>query len=320
MRVLITGAAGFAGSHLAAHCLGQGDEVWGTCRPGEQTSNLSTVLDHVTLRVGDIARPEFIKNILDEARFDALFHLAGITFVPEGERFPTRAYEVNLLGGIHALQAVVQMQPQMHLLLVSSAEVYGHVPPERMPITEQQSFAPINVLAAGKAALEISAYPLIHTYGLQAVIVRPFNHTGPRQRPDFVCSSLALQVARIEQGAEPVIYLGDVSAKRDFSDVRDVVRAYRLLALHGKPGEAYNVASGKSTSIQALLDMLIHMCRVKVDVRTDPQRVRKTQVMDVYGSYEKAQQCCGWKPEIPIDKTMRDLLNWHRDVLLSARP
>jgi GDP-4-dehydro-6-deoxy-D-mannose reductase len=319
MRVLITGAAGFAGSHLAAQCLAQGDEVWGTCRPGEQTTNLSSILDHVTLRLGDIARPDFVKSILEETRFDALFHLAGITFVPEGEQFPTRAYEVNLLGGVHVLQATVQSQPHLRVILVSSAEVYGQVPPERMPVTEEQPFAPVNILAAGKAALEMAAHPFIHTYGLQVIIARPFNHTGPSQRPDFVCSSLALQVAKIEQGSEPAIYVGDLSAKRDFTDVRDIARAYRLLALHGQPGQAYNLASGKSISVQALLEMLIHMCRVKVDIRTDPTRVRKTQVMDVCGSYEKIHRCCGWKPEIPIEKTMRDLLNWHRDVLLTTR-
>ena len=316
MRVLITGAAGFAGSHLAEHCLAQGDEVWGTCKPGEPTTNLMGVLDQLTLRVGDITKPKFMKEILGETRFDALFHLAGITFVPDGERFPTRAYETNLLGGIHVLQAVAEMQPTLRLILVSSAEVYGQVPPERMPVTEEFPFRPVNVLAAGKAALEMAAHPFIHTYGLQTIIVRPFNHTGPRQRTDFVCSSLAAQVALIEQGAKPVLYVGDLSPRRDFSDVRDVVRAYRLLAERGEVGQAYNLSSGKSISVDSILDLLVTMSRVKVEVVEDPTRVRKTQVMDVCGSYSKIERVCGWRPAIPIEKTVRDLLNWHRDLLL----
>jgi GDP-4-dehydro-6-deoxy-D-mannose reductase len=316
MRVLITGAAGFAGSHLAEHCLAQGDEVWGTCRPGEPTTNLTAVLDQLTLRVGDVTKPKFMKEILGETRFDALFHLAGITFVPDGERFPTRAYETNLLGGIHVLQAVAELQPNLRLIMISSAEVYGHVPPERMPVTEEYLFRPINVLAAGKAALEMAAHPFIHTYGLQVMIVRPFNHTGPRQRTDFVCSSLAAQVAQIELGAKPVLYVGDLSPRRDFSDVRDVVRAYRLLAEKGETGQAYNLSSGKSVSVEAILDLLVTMSRVKVEIVEDPTRVRKTQVMDVCGSYSKVERTCGWRPVIPIEKTVRDLLNWHRDLLI----
>jgi GDP-4-dehydro-6-deoxy-D-mannose reductase len=319
MRVLITGAAGFAGSHMVEHCLEQGDEVWGTCRPGEAVTNLTPVLDQITLRVGDITKPKFTKELLGETRFDVLYHLAGITFVPDGERFPTRAYETNLLGGIHVLQAVAELQPALRLIMVSSAEVYGQVPPERMPVTEEYLFRPINVLAAGKAALEMAAHPFIHTYGLHVVIVRPFNHTGPRQRTDFVCSNHAAQVAQIEQGAPSVLFVGDLSPRRDFTDVRDVVRAYRLLAEKGETGQAYNLSSGKSVSVKSILDLLVAMSRVKVEIIEDPARVRKTQVMDVCGSYSKVERTCGWRPAIPIEKTIRDLLNWHRDLLIQQQ-
>lgn len=320
MRVLITGSEGFAGSHLAEHCLAQGDEVWGTCRPGSRATNLSHLLDQITLRVGDLARTEFIRGILDESRFDTIYHLAAVSFALEAEYAPARAYEINLLGGIHLLDAVRALQPHIRVVLASSAEVYGNVRPEHMPIVETQPFAPVNIFAAGKAALELAAHPFINQFGLHVTIARPFNHTGPRQRTDFVCSTFAHQVAQVETGADPVLLVGDLSPKRDFSDVRDIVRSYRLLAQQGAKGEAYNLASGQSVSVEQILNTLVQMSRVKVEIRTDPARVRKTQVMEVRGSYEKINRCCGWKAEIPLEKSLRDLLNWHRDVLAGQRP
>lgn len=316
MRVLITGVSGFAGSHLAEHCLEQGDEVWGTCHAGAKIANVASILDRLTIRVGDISDGGFLRGVLSEARFGALFHLAALTFVPEVEQAPRRAYEVNMMGGFQLLQAALEVQPQVRVILVSSAEVYGRVPPEGLPVKESQPFAPVNALAAAKAALEMAAHPFVHTHGLHVVVARPFNHTGPRQRPEFVCSSLALQVARFEARQETTIRVGDVSSKRDFSDVRDVVRAYRLLALHGQKGEAYNLASGQSVSIQRVLELLTQMTRVKAGILVETERVRPGEVSDAYGSYEKINRCAGWRPQIPLEKTLRDLLNWHRDQLL----
>ncbi|GMV82370.1 MAG: GDP-mannose 4,6-dehydratase [Planctomycetota bacterium] len=316
MRVLITGSEGFAGSHLADHCLAQGDEVWGTCRPGARVSNLAHILDQITLRVGDLTKPQFIRDVLGEARFDAIFHLAGISFVPEAELQPGRCYEVNLLGGLHVLEGIRTMQHHARVVVASSADVYGQVPEDRMPIKETEPFAPANIFAAGKAALELAVRPLVSTYGMQIVIVRPFNHTGPRQRTDFVCSTFAQQVALCEAGRQDKILVGDLTPKRDFSDVRDIIRGYRLMALHGQPGDAYNLASGQSVSAEQILQILMKMARIEVKVENDPQRMRRTQVMDHRGSYEKVHACCGWKPEVPFEKTLRDLLNHHRDLLV----
>ena len=319
MRVLITGAEGFAGSHLVDCCLSQNDEVWGTCRPGAKATNLAPRLDHITLRVGDLVQPDFIRTVLRESRFDVIFHLGGISFLLDAQKEPARTYEVNLLGGIHLLEAVRTQSPQTRVVLASSAEVYGPVKAADLPVTEKQPFAPHNIFAAGKAALELAAHPFIQTYGLHVVIARPFNHTGARQRSDFVCSTFAEQIARVELGAEPVVRVGDLSPRRDFSDVRDIVRGYRLLALRGVSGEAYNLASGKSETVEFILNTLVQMARVKVEIRQDPDRVRQTQVMDVRGSYDKIKAASGWEPEIPLDKTLRDLLNWHRDRLGAQR-
>jgi GDP-4-dehydro-6-deoxy-D-mannose reductase len=320
MKVLITGAEGFAGSHLVDHCLIQGDEVWGTCRPGARASNLSHRLDQITLRVGDLSQSEFMRDILREGRFDVLYHLAAINHMHDALKEPARTYEVNLLGGIHLLEAVRVQSPKTRVVLASSAEVYGNVKPENLPVTEDQPFSPVNVFAAGKAALELTALPFITTYGLDVVIARPFNHTGPRQRPDFVCSTFAEQVALIENGAEAVIRVGDLTPCRDFSDVRDIARGYRLLGLKGKTGEAYNVATGKSVPVQKILDTLVQMARVKVEIIQDPSRVRSTQVMDVRGGIDRIRNTTGWAPEYSLEKTLRDLLNWHRDQLASKRP
>jgi GDP-4-dehydro-6-deoxy-D-mannose reductase len=319
MRILITGAEGFAGSHLVDYCLSQGDEVWGTCRPGARASNLTHRLDNITLRVGDLAQPDFPRDILREARFDVLFHLAAISQVHDAQKEPARSYEVNLLGGIHLLEAVRTQSPQTRVVLASSAEVYGPVKPEFLPVVETQPFAPANIFAAGKAALELAAHPFVQTYGLHVVIARPFNHTGPRQRADFVCSTFAEQIAQVESGSEPVIHVGDLSPRRDFSDVRDIVRGYRLLGLQGIAGEAYNLASGTSETVETILNTLVQLARVKVEVRQDPTRVRSTQVMDVRGSHEKIKAATGWTPEIPLSRTLRDLLNWHRDQLAARK-
>ena len=313
MRVLVTGTEGFAGSHLAEHCLAMGDEVWGTVHPGNRCSNLTPILDRLVLRAGDVASPAFPRSVMRDARFDLVFHLAAITFVPDAEREPARTYEVNLLGGLNVLEAVRTESPGTRVMLASSAEVYGNVRPEAMPLRENASVNPNNIAAAAKAALEVVARPFVETYKLSVVIARPFNHTGPRQRPDFVCSSFAEQVAQIENGGQPVIRVGDLRPKRDFSDVRDVVRGYRLLALKGRPGEVYNLSSGHSVCVREILDTLVTMSRVQARVEVDASRVRAIEVPDVYGSYEKFEKETGWKPEIPLEKTLRDLLNWHRD-------
>jgi len=320
MRVLITGAEGFAGSHLAEHCLALGDEVWATCRNGAKVTNLAPVIDQLTLRVGDLAQPQFLRSLFEEARFDVVFHLAAISFLPEAGGSPVQAYEVNLLSGIRLLDHVRTLQPHVRVVLASSAEVYGAVKPELMPIVETLPFAPANVFAAGKAALELAAAPYVSIYGLDLVLARPFNHTGPRQRPDFVCSSFAEQVARAEAGLQSSISVGDLSARRDFSDVRDIVRGYRLLAQKGERGQAYNLASGHSVPVQLVLDTLLQLARVKnVEVKVDQARIRPTQVLDVRGSIEKIQQRTGWKPEIGLEKTLRDSLNWYRDWIARER-
>ncbi|HTL52886.1 MAG TPA: GDP-mannose 4,6-dehydratase [Planctomycetota bacterium] len=315
MKVLITGASGFGGSHLVDHCLACGDTVWGTVKPGESVENLEHVLDQVTLRVGDLLDQNFFRTILDETRFDIIFHLAGVAFVPFAQRNPVATYNVNVLGTVHLLEAIHSEAPMTRVLLVSSAEVYGDVDQSTMPITEEHPIRPKSVLASSKAAAEIVAQTYIRSFDVPVVIARPFNHTGPRQLPDFVVSNFCQQIAQIEAGRQPVLLCGNLSARRDFCDVRDVVRGYRTLALKGKIGKAYNLSSGKSIAITDLLDKLLALARVNVRVEQSHERMRPVEVPDIYGSAQLIYDEVGWRREISFEKTLKDILNFHRDAI-----
>lgn len=315
MKVLITGASGFGGSHLVEHCLACGDTVWGTVKPGESVQNLDHVLDQVTLRVGDLLDQSFFRSVLEEARFDIIFHLAGVAFVPFAQRNPIPTYNVNILGTVHLLEAIRSESPSTRVLLVSSAEVYGDVMQAEMPILESYPIQPKSVLASSKAAAEVVAQTYIRSFDLPVVIARPFNHTGPRQLPDFVVSNFCQQIAQIEAGRQPVLLCGNLSARRDFCDVRDIVRGYRTLALKGKIGKAYNLCSGKSVAISDLLDKLLALARVNVRVEQSGERMRPVEVPDIYGSAQLIYDEVGWRREISFEKTLKDILNYHRDSI-----
>ncbi|MGH7143754.1 MAG: GDP-mannose 4,6-dehydratase [Planctomycetota bacterium] len=315
MKVLITGASGFGGSHLVEHCLACGDTVWGTVKPGESVQNLDHVLDQVTLRVGDMLDQSFLRKVLEEARFDLIFHLAGIAFVPFAQRNPTLTYNVNVLGTVHLLEALRNLSPQTRVLQVASAEVYGDVEQAAMPILETHPIKPKSVLASSKAAAEIVAQTYIRSFDLPIVVARPFNHTGPRQLPEFVVSNFCQQIAQIEAGRQPVLLCGNLSARRDFCDVRDIVRGYRTLAIKGKVGKAYNLCSGKSIAIADLLDKLLALARVNVRVEQAQERMRPVEVPDIYGSAQLIYEEVGWRREISFEKTLKDILNYHRDTI-----
>ena len=214
MRALITGTEGFVGSHLVEHLLEQGDEVWGTIYEKNSASRLAHVIDQITMRVGDLSDPGFIRSILQSVNIDVIYHLGGMTFVPSANENPIEAYRVNLMGSIYLLEAVRRISPKIKVLLISSAEVYGRVEPESLPVSEDQPLRPGNTTAAAKAALELAARPFIELYGLKIFIVRPFNHTGSRQDTNFVCPSFAEQISVVEHLQHPIIRVGDLDVIR----------------------------------------------------------------------------------------------------------
>lgn len=316
MRALVTGIGGFAGSHLAEALVAAGWEVVGFLAPGESRRHLHAVQDRVTLREVDVADADACTAATVEAQPTCVFHLAAMAFVPESVADPVRAYDVNVAGTIHILEAIRTAALDARVIYVSSADAYGAVAEDELPIREPQPWRPLTPYAATKAAADVLAETYERQYGMPIVRARPFNHTGPRQSPQFVCADFARQLARIEAGvAEPVIRVGRLTARRDFSDVRDIVRAYVLLAAAGVPPGAYNICSERAVSISDILARLVALARVQVEVAEEPGRVRAHEVPEHRGDAARVRAATGWKPAVDLDQTLADTLAYWRGVV-----
>lgn len=303
-RVLVTGSGGFVGRHLCAHLEAQGFEVFGCDRvvsdaPGEH-------------HVCDITDGASVEETVQWAQpFDFVVHLAAITFVPEAVQSPTQVTEVNLQGTIRLVEALRTLAPKARLVFVGSSEVYG--PPRFSPVTEEHPLCPANPYAISKAAADQYCQFCSESHGMDIVRMRPFNHSGPGQSKQFVLSSFARQIAEIERGeGEPVLKVGDLGAARDFMHVDDVVRAYEAAFLHGRAGEAYNICSGASHRIGDALEALVDLTKVEIRIEVDPERLRPIDVPEIRGSHEKFSTDTGWKPTIPFDRLLEELLDYWR--------
>jgi GDP-4-dehydro-6-deoxy-D-mannose reductase len=300
---LITGIRGFVGPYLADHLRSIGYAVTGTFFPSGSTGPSS--YPAVPL---DVRNPEAVKEVVGELRPDAIFHLAGITR-PRLDHMQA-FYEVNLMGTLHVLEAARQVGAAV--LVVSSAYVYGQ---HSKPVSEEVTLTPVNHYAASKAASDLAAISFALN-GLRVVRVRPFNHSGPGQSPDFLLSTLVHQLAKIEAGLEsPVLKLGNLDSVRDFSDVRDVVRAYGHLMQSGESGEVYNVASGDGVSVRQLVEMLVDLARVPVEVEVEPARVRASDISYLVGDASKLKRACGWRPAYSLKQTLEDMLEHERKLV-----
>lgn len=310
MRALVTGARGFAGHHLVAHLLSMGDEVVAsdaTLVPdGEATAD---GLKHAVL---DVTDEQACWDLLDDCRPDAVYHLAGMAHVMHAEQDPTRCMAVNRDGCRNMLEACLDGFANVRFLFVSTAEVYGRVSPEAMPVEETHPLCPSTVYALSKAQAEMQAH-LSVARGLHAVIVRAFNHIGPGQSRDFVTAAFAHQIASIEAGLQsPVMHVGNLQAVRDFSDVRDTAAAYRLCLMNGEAGEVLNVTSGLAVSIQKILDVLISLSSCELSVEVDPARMRPLEVPKFHGSTERLRARCGHEPEHSLEDTLQGVLDYWR--------
>ncbi len=302
MRVLITGAFGFVGRHLIREMLMAGHEVlaFDMAEPPGEFSDIATIK-------GDIRDAAEVERAVADRAPDACAHLSGIAFVPNGWLEIRNVFEVNLMGTINVLEAFRKQAPAAHILAISSSEVYGHEPRGRK-LTEEDLLDPGNPYAIAKAASDLTVLSYAREHGMLALTARPSNHTGPGQSPDFVAPSLARQIAAIALGkAPPVIKAGNLDSRRDFTDVRDVARAYRLLLEKGRGGRAYNIASGKPVSIRDLFDEFCVIAGVRPEIETDSARLRSAEERPVL---DTARICgdTGWRPEIPLSKTLRDIL------------
>lgn len=319
MKVLITGCGGFAGSHLADYLLGKGEEVIALLGVKENPVNIKHIRKHLRMERVDLRDYDGVHKVVDSTRPQRIYHLAAVTSPAKSFDELELTYQVNFLSTMNLFSAWLRVRMDCRFLLVSSSEVYGVVPPEKLPLREDMEMHPANPYAGSKAAAEILSLQCFQSYGLPIIRVRAFNHTGPRQSLKFVCSDFSRQVTEIDLGLRPpVIKVGNTQVRRDFSDVRDIVRGYCDLLEGGKPGEVYQLCSGKAVSIQTLLELLVSMASKPVQIAVDQGRVRADDSPEVRGDYSKARSAVGWTPRYELETTLHDLkLYW--DEALQCR-
>jgi GDP-4-dehydro-6-deoxy-D-mannose reductase len=315
MRAFVTGLDGFVGQWLVRALMASRDDVAGGSRTTNPSYNILTPdeaarLTWFPLELRDGAG---LSEAIRSWRPDAVFHLAAQASVRAAMDDPAGTIDANVIGTARLMEACRACAPDASILYVGSAEAYGEADPSELPLSESTPLRPTNPYAASKAAAEIVAMQYARAGALRVVATRSFNHTGPGQRTTFALPAFAQQIADIEIGNKPpVIRVGNLSPRRDFTDVRDVVRAYRLLAERGQSGTAYNVCSGRSVSMREALDELLRIAGVEVSVEVDTALTRPVDTPDIVGDYSLLRRDTGWEPEVPLATTLRDLLAWHR--------
>lgn len=306
IKALITGSSGFVAGHLTDFLHRGGIEVYGLTREdaaaGEKVKKVY---------VADVRDEHKIKEILNEVRPRCIYHLAGISSVGRSWQKLRETLEVNIFGALSILAGVHELCLPCRVMIVGSAEEYGITGAH--PVEEDHPLRPVSPYGLSKMTQELLARQYVSAYGIDAVLVRPFNHIGPGQSPDFVVSDFARQVAGIEKGLqEPVLEVGNLDVVRDFTDVRDVVRAYAELMQHGKTGEVYNVCAGNGVSIRTVLDILLGLSGRGISVRTDERKLRPVENPVLVGSNEKICRATGWRPRISLAESLAGVLNYWR--------
>ncbi len=308
-KALIIGASGFVGPYLAAQLSGEsGMEVYATKLPQGELDDIQAEVCNL-----DIMNKEEIVDLLYKIRPDYIFHLAAQSSVAVSWKNPGLTIDINIKGSVNVLDAVRELYYKPRVLLIGSGEEYGHIRPGETPISEDNHLRPGNLYAATKVCQNMIAKIYTTAYDMELIMVRAFNHIGPKQVPIFVVSDFCKQVVEIEKGVrEPVMMVGNLKAMRDFTDVRDVVRAYALLVEHGKAGETYNVGSGHAVSIQDVLDLIISQSSAEVEVKVDPNKIRPVDVPIIEADTTKLREATGWERKIPLEQTIRETMDYWR--------
>jgi GDP-4-dehydro-6-deoxy-D-mannose reductase len=313
MKALITGAAGFVGGHLARHLIDLDYSVAGVVLPREARKAVETLPSEVSLIEADILDDERLNRAFADWEPGVVFHLAAFSNPESSWAQARQTLEVNILGSHNVLQAAVETGVEPRVLLVGSSQQYGHVAESDQPMREELPQKPLTPYAVSKASQELLGQRFFLSEQLPVLMVRSFNHTGPGQSASYVCSNFARQIAEIESGLrEPKIEVGNLSARRDFTDVRDVVRAYVQIAESGNPGEPYNVCRGEALSIQHILDALLEQTDADVVVRVDMTRYHVLDAPLILGDNSRLRFELGWEPAISLEQTLSDLLNFWR--------
>jgi GDP-4-dehydro-6-deoxy-D-mannose reductase len=310
MKALIIGAAGFVGRHLITHLRSLEWEVIATRLPQEE------IKDNVPNYELDILNQASVSSLLEKIQPDYIFHLAAQSSVALSWEKPALTVDINIKGAVNILEALRVMRNPPRTLLVGSGEEYGYILPEELPIKEDTLMRPGNIYACTKVAQDLLGRVYAHAYKLEIIMVRAFNHTGPGQIDTFAAAHFCKQIAEIEAGLHPpVIMVGNLSSLRDFTDVRDIVKAYALLIQKGRAGEAYNVGSGKAVSMREVLEIALSMAKINITVKQDPALIRVSDTPVIQADISRITLETGWKPEIPLCNTIADMLNdWRKKI------
>lgn len=311
MKALIIGGAGFVGGYLIKELADSGWDVHATCLENEKIS------EQCSVHTLNILERDAVKLLLDEIDPDVVYHLAAQSSVSVSWKKPQLTAEINVIGTINVLEAVRDFQKKnIRLILIGSGEEYGFIRDGSCPLSEEEKLNPGNIYAATKACQGMLGEIYARAYKMDIIMVRAFNHSGPRQAPMFVISDFCRQIAVIEKGESPAeMMVGNLSAKRDFTDVRDVVRAYRLLAEKGVSGRVYNVGRGKAVEIQFILDTALGFSKLPIKVRKDPARMRASDIPLIEPDVSRIADDTDWKAEISMEQTIEDTLNYWRENL-----
>jgi GDP-4-dehydro-6-deoxy-D-mannose reductase len=315
VRALITGVGGFVGRHLLRHLLDEGDQVFGLGRRGD----LGGLPGGVTTFPVDLAYKTQVEGAVRESRPEVVYHLAAQSSPRESLDDPWATLSNNLQGQMNLLEAVRTLDPSPRVLVVGSSDEYGDVRPENVPTDETAPLRPTTPYAVSKVGQDMMGYQYFAQHHLAVVRVRPFNHTGPGHDARFVIPSIARQLAQIEAGErEAVLHVGNLDVERDFTDARDMVRAYRLAAMQGEPGEVYNLGRGEAIRIGEIVDTLVADCRVPVRVLVDPALLRPVDLPRQQADISKFTHLCGWQPRIAWQTTLQDTLQYWRQRVGSS--
>ena len=306
---LIIGAAGFVGGYLIKEMYANDMEIYVTKLSHEKFENPNAKIYDL-----DIMDKDAVTALLFEIRPDYIFHLAAQSSVGLAWKNPGLTVDVNIKGSINVMDSVRELFYKPRVLLIGSGEEYGHIRPGETPISEENALRPGNIYAATKVCQNMIANIYAKAYDLDLMLVRAFNHIGPGQAPMFVVSDFCKQVAEIEKGLrKPVMLVGNLAARRDFTDVRDVVSAYVRLIQQGIPGETYNVGSGQAREIREILNLIVSMSDAEITVEIDPNKIRPVDVPIIEADITKLNQLTGWRPQISIEQTIRETLDYWRD-------
>ncbi len=319
-RILVTGISGFVGSHLAEYCLKQGDKVFGTILShhlGNETKNIKFILGQVKLLECNLRNRASVFKVVNEVKPDIIFHLAAHSFVPMSWKDPEEVLTNNILGELNIFESIrdLHLEGKTIIQIACSSEEYGLVKPEECPIKETQELRPMSPYAVSKVAQEMLASQYHRSYGLKTVITRAFNHEGPRRGIDFVTSAFASQIAKIEKEGRGAVQVGNLDSVRDFTDVRDMVRAYYLAVTSDKIkyGEAYNVCSGEGHKIKEVLATLFSCSNNVSSFDYVDKLNRPSDVPLLIGNCDKFKEVTGWKTEVGFEKMLLDILNYWRE-------